>query len=275
MELRHEIRHGSLRDPRRALVPIFSAMGGMLLPVVIFSIFTFTQSESAGWGIPMSTDIAFALAVYALAGRGLPRQLRTFVMTVAVTDDSLTILMIALFFASSFNPLTMVSLAGVAAGLLLPGTRRLEKPVARVVAYAALPIFAFFSAGVNLTGVTAGSILGSSLGLGIVVAQLVGKPLGVLGTAWLVTKSKLGRLPEGVSWADLRSVGWLFAMCFTVSMLMIELAFPPEILQSVLYVAGANGPGVISTVSVLAATTIAGTIAAIAMRLRARKLGRA
>ena len=76
IELRHEIKHGSMRNPRQAVVPIFAAMGGMALPVIIYSLFNAGQPSEAGWGIPMSTDIAFALAIYAIVGRGLPKALR-------------------------------------------------------------------------------------------------------------------------------------------------------------------------------------------------------
>lgn len=271
IELRHEIKHGSMRKPRQAVVPIFAAMGGMALPVVIYSIFNAGQPSESGWGIPMSTDIAFALAIYAIAGRGLPKQLRTFVMTVAVADDSLTILMIAIFFASSFNVLSIVSLAGVVCGLFLPGAEKLGPKLAPVVAFGALPIFALFSAGVNLSGLTATAIAGSSITVGILVAQLVGKPLGVIGTAWLVTKSNLGTLTKGIEWADLRSVAWLFGMCFTVSLLMAQLAF------EVGHEGGAsvsNQNHSVSILSVFIATAISALISTVLMRRRASVLAK-
>ena len=87
IELRHEIQHGSLRSAKNAIVPIFAAIGGMTVPVLIYSAFNFGKSTEAGWGIPMSTDVAFALAVFAIAGSFLPKAIRTFVMTVAVVDD--------------------------------------------------------------------------------------------------------------------------------------------------------------------------------------------
>ena len=67
VELRHEIRHGSLAKPRQAIVPIFAAVGGMLVPVLIYSAINSGLPTSVGWGVPMSTDVAFALAVLALA----------------------------------------------------------------------------------------------------------------------------------------------------------------------------------------------------------------
>ena len=262
IELRHEIRHGSLRNPQQAIVPILAAIGGMLVPVILYSLINSGLPSAKGWGVPMSTDIAFALAIFAIAGRGLPKALRTYVMTVAVADDSLTILMIAVFFTSSFNILTVISLAGVVLGLFMPGGAKIAPRLLPVVAYAALPIFAFYSAGVSLGNFNV-SVFATPLAVGVIVAQLVGKPLGVLGTTWLVTKSRLGSLAHGLTWADLRSVAWLFAMCFTVSVLMVELNFPAE---------GAPESHSTSILSVFVATSIAGLISTLLLRRRAAKL---
>ena len=262
IELRHEIRHGSLRNPQQAIVPILAAIGGMLVPVILYSLINSGLPSAKGWGVPMSTDIAFALAIFAIAGRGLPKALRTYVMTVAVADDSLTILMIAVFFTSSFNILTVISLAGVVLGLFMPGGAKLAPKLVPLVSYAALPIFAFYSAGVSLGNFNV-SVFATPLAVGVIVAQLVGKPLGVLGTTWLVTKSRLGSLAHGLTWADLRSVAWLFAMCFTVSMLMVELNFPAK---------GATESHSTSILSVFVATSIAGLISTLLLRLRAAEL---
>lgn len=262
IELRHEIRHGSLRNPQQAIVPVIAAIGGMITPVLIFSIFNAGLPTAKGWGVPMSTDIAFALAVFAIAGRVLPKTLKTYVMTVAVADDSLTILMIAIFFASSFNVLTIVSLAGVVAGLFVPGANKLSVWLTPAVAFGALPIFAFFSAGVKFDSISLDAGL-TPLAIGIVAAQLIGKPLGVIGTTYLVTKSKLGKLPTGLSWADLRSVAWLFAMCFTVSMLMVELNFPKQSAAELHSVA---------VISVFVATSVAGLLSSLLLARRARRI---
>ena len=92
------------------------------------------------------------------------------------------------------------------------------------VNYVALPVFALFSAGVNIQGLGE-SFATSAITWGVIVAMVVGKPLGVLGTTWLVTKSGLGRLAAGIKWRDLLAIGSLFGMCFTVALLMSELSF--------------------------------------------------
>jgi NhaA family Na+:H+ antiporter len=224
IELRAEITHGSLAKPRQAIVPIFAAIGGMLVPVAIYSVINQGQPTAIGWGVPMSTDVAFALAVLAIAGKFLPAPVRVFLLTVAVVDDSLTILMIALFFSSTFHLLSVVSLAGVVIGLFLPRGERMVGWLTPAVNYVALPVFALFSAGVDIRGLGQ-SFSSSAITLGIIAAMVVGKPLGVLGTTWLVTKSGLGKLAAGIKWPDLLSIGSLFGMCFTVALLMSELSF--------------------------------------------------
>ena len=231
IELRHEIIHGSLRNPRQAVVPIFAAMGGLALPVVVYSLLNAGTPAAAGWGVPMSSDMAFALGVLAIAGRWLPKQIRTYVLTVAVVDDSTTILIIAIFYASSFHVLSLASLAGVIVGLLVPRLQTIQLGLEKTVAFVALPLFAFMSAGVDLANLPTGSEVPVMLVVGILVAMILGKPLGVIGTTWIVVKSGLGSLPQGVKWKDLVPALIVFGMCFTLAMVMTELSFgeQPEI----------------------------------------------
>jgi NhaA family Na+:H+ antiporter len=259
IELRHEIQHGSLRSAKNAIVPIFAAIGGMTVPVLIYSAFNFHLESEAGWGIAMSTDVAFALAVFAIAGSFLPRAIRTFVLTVAVVDDSLTILMIAIFYASSFHVLSLVSLSGVIIGIFLPKGQKLLPKLQPVVSFGALPIFALFSAGVNLSSLNLKDFSSSAITIGILVAMLIGKPLGVLGTTFLVTKSGLGKLSSEIKWADLIPAGFLFSMCFTVALLMSELSFGEREVEH----STAN-------LSVFIGSTLAAIFATVAISLRRR-----
>ena len=257
IELRHEIQHGSLRSAKNAIVPIFAAIGGMTVPVLIYSAFNIGKGTEAGWGIPMSTDVAFALAVFAIAGSFMPKALRLFVLTVAVVDDSLTILMIAIFYASSFHMLSLVSLSGVLIGIFLPKGEALLPKLQPVVAFVALPVFALFSAGVNLSTLNFADFRTSSITVGILVAMIIGKPLGVLGTTFLVTKSGLGKLSEQIKWADLLPTGLLFGMCFTVALLMSELSFGEQVVEH----STAN-------LSVFIGSTVAALLATIGLTIR-------
>jgi NhaA family Na+:H+ antiporter len=261
IELRHEITHGILSKPKQAVVPVFAAIGGMAVPVIIYSLVNAGEVSSRGWGVPMSTDIAFALGVLAIAGRWLPNQVRTYVMTVAVVDDSLTILMIAIFFASSFHVLSLASLAGVVVGLLMPANQKLQRTLAPAVAFVFLPLFALLSAGVDLSKLASATNASPLIIIGIVLAMVIGKPLGVLGTTWLVTKSKLGTLPQEVTWASLRRVGLLFGMCFTVAMLMSELSFGDS-----------EGEQSLANVSVLITSAVMAILATLALSIRSKHL---
>jgi len=107
-ELKHEIVKGSLADPREALVPIIAALSGMTLAATIFLVLNHGEPSATAWGIPISTDVAFALAVLALAGRGLPLELRSFLLTVAVVNDLGAISVIAIFYDQGFHLLEFI-----------------------------------------------------------------------------------------------------------------------------------------------------------------------
>ena len=102
IELKHELVHGSLKDRAQAMVPVAAALGGMVLPAAIFFAINMGKDSVVGWGIPMATDIAFALAILAVVGRQLPIELRAFLLTLAVVDDLGAIIVIAIFYSSKF-----------------------------------------------------------------------------------------------------------------------------------------------------------------------------
>ncbi|MFA4841088.1 MAG: Na+/H+ antiporter NhaA [Agrococcus sp.] len=130
VELKHEIVAGSLRDKRRAAVPVLAALGGMALPALLYVGIVLVAGDPGaltGWAIPAATDIAFALAVLAIFGRGLPVGLRTFLLTLAVVDDLLAIVVIAVFYTAGVQLLALVgSLAAVAVFAIAVRSRRLR-----------------------------------------------------------------------------------------------------------------------------------------------------
>lgn len=119
-ELKQELVHGELRHPRQAALPIVAAIGGVVVPAGIFLAVNATAEggTAAGWGIPMATDIAFALAVLAVVGRHLPAPLRTFLLTLATVDDLCAIVVIAFAYTSGVS---LPALIGAAAGLAVFG----------------------------------------------------------------------------------------------------------------------------------------------------------
>ena len=102
-ELKHEIVHGSLANTRQASVPIVAAVCGMIVAASIFLIFNHGVFAQKAWGIPISTDVAFALAILAIAGKALPLELRSFLLTVAVVNDLCAIIVIAIFYGHGFH----------------------------------------------------------------------------------------------------------------------------------------------------------------------------
>lgn len=99
MEIKREMVSGELRDPKAASLPIIAALGGMIVPSLIYTAFNFGGEGSSGWGIPMATDIAFAVGVVSLLGSRVPVQLKLFLLTLAVADDLGGIGVIAVFYS--------------------------------------------------------------------------------------------------------------------------------------------------------------------------------
>ncbi len=118
LELKREILVGELADPKHAILPIIAAIGGMLVPVLIYLSINPEGHALDGWGIPMATDIAFALGALALLGNRIPKNLLTFLVAVAIVDDLGAVTVIAVFYTESIN-ITALSTAGVMMMLLL------------------------------------------------------------------------------------------------------------------------------------------------------------
>lgn len=304
---------GSLRNPKEAAVPMIAAAGGVVVPALLYTVVILSTDPGAlhGWAIPAATDIAFALAVLAVFGRGLPRGIRTFLMTLAVVDDLIAIVIIAIFYTASINglflglalatvavfglvvrmrrvhwyfliPLALTAwallhasgvhatVAGVMLGMTVPAlamhgerhsrTDRFNHALHPLSSGVALPIFAFFAAGVTLVGGEgAGSVFGQGVVAAVIAGLVIGKPLGVLGTTWVVTRFTQMRLPDAIGLRDLAPVGFLTGIGFTVALLVAELSFPDGH-----HTAGAK-------IAVLAASLLAAILGAILLRWDARK----
>ncbi len=102
MEIKHEIVHGELADMRRAALPIFGALGGMIVPALLFAVLNRGQPGQHGWGVPMATDIAFSLGVLGMV-KGVPADLKIFLLSLAIADDIGAILVIAVFYSGSLD----------------------------------------------------------------------------------------------------------------------------------------------------------------------------
>ncbi len=310
LELKREFVAGDLRDPARAALPILAALGGVVVPAIIYVLVNFGTGGGAlkGWAIPTATDIAFALAILAIISTHLPTGLRTFLLTLAVVDDLVAVTIIAVFYtdnlrllplAGAMVPLGLFALAvqrrmrswwlllplaavtwvlvhesgihatvaGVLLGFTVPVIRsaaaggpqagpglaeHFEHRLRPLSAGVAVPVFAFFAAGVEirgLDGLTAS--LRDPIALGIIAGLVVGKPIGILGTAWLTARLTHASLDEKVTWLDVLGVSLLGGIGFTVSLLIGDLAFDAEYTAvKVGILAGSLGAGLLAAVLV-------------------------
>ena len=276
LELKREFVAGDLRDPRRAMLPIVAAVGGMVVPALIYFAVNAGGPGASGWAIPTATDIAFALAVLAVVNSHLPHALRAFLLTLAVVDDLLAITVIAIFYTADFAPLPLLAaliplalftglvqarktwwwaliplaaapwmlvhssgvhatVAGELHGFAVPVVRRagtgpglaehfehLWRPVS---AGFAVPVFAFFAAGVSLRGADLGAIFTDPVVIGIVGGLVLGKTIGILGSTYLLARFTRAELDKNITWSDLLGLAMLAGVGFTVSLLIGELAF--------------------------------------------------
>ena len=120
LEIKYEMTVGELTNIRQAALPIIAACGGVLAPIVIYSIFNATNPETShGWGVPTATDIAFALGIMALLGNRVPNGVRVFLSTLAVADDIIAILVIAIFYGQSPSLMWLAIAAAILVVLVL------------------------------------------------------------------------------------------------------------------------------------------------------------
>ena len=128
LEIKRELLHGELSSFRKAALPFVAAVGGMAVPALIYFLFNRSGESAAGWGVPMATDIAFALGVLALLGRRVPAELRVFLLGLAVVDDLGVIAVIATFYTDTIHWANLglgLALFVVTAGCIRMGIRSL------------------------------------------------------------------------------------------------------------------------------------------------------
>ena len=113
LEIKRELVDGELRTWRRAALPVVAAAGGMAVPALIYAAGNAGGPGAAGWGVPMATDIAFALGVLALLGSRVPAALKVFLLTLAVVDDLGSIAVVALFYSRGVDPWALALAAGL------------------------------------------------------------------------------------------------------------------------------------------------------------------
>jgi len=118
LEIKRELVHGDLRDRRAAALPAVAAAGGMVVPALFYLLVAGASDGARGWGIPMATDIAFAVGVVALLGPRVPASLKLFLLTLAIVDDIGAIVVIAVFYASDVQPEFLLTAVGLIVAML-------------------------------------------------------------------------------------------------------------------------------------------------------------
>jgi NhaA family Na+:H+ antiporter len=318
LEIKRELMVGELSSLRQALFPIAAAIGGMLVPAGVYLLINGGQVGESGWGVPMATDIAFALGILALMGKRAPFALKVFLTAVAIVDDIGAVLVIALFYTDKIvwgslgvaavvfglllilgrfqvrKPLPYALLgivlwaaflksgihatvAGVLLAMTIPATTKIDRkgflerarelldrfedegirnggsfttkkqrallqgvedltqdveaPLQRLehtlhpwVAYIIMPIFALANAGVVIQSGFATELI-SPVSIGIILGLVLGKQLGIMGMAWLVTKAGLSKKIKGVTWKQIYGASLLAGIGFTMSLFISNLAF--------------------------------------------------
>jgi NhaA family Na+:H+ antiporter len=276
LEIKRETLSGQLSSFSQMLLPVVCAIGGVAVPALLFWMVNGADATAMrGWAVPTATDIAFALGVLALLGPRVPLGMKLLLSTIAVVDDLVAILIIAIFYTSDLSVQWLAwagvsvglmlllnwrgvtglavylilglatwyfvlqsgvhaTLAGVITGLMIPLRNRnapeaaspletLEHALHPWVAFAILPLFAFANAGLSLQGLQLGALL-EPVPLGVALGLLLGKPIGIIGTA-LLTRAFGVRLPEGMGFAALLGLGVLCGIGFTMSLFIGDLAY--------------------------------------------------
>ena len=119
LEIKRELIEGELSSFKKAALPIFAALGGVIAPAIIYFLFNKNTETAAGWGIPMATDIAFAIAIITMLGKKVPASLKIFLAALAIVDDLMAILVIAIFYSSDLDYTYLLYAGGIFAVLMV------------------------------------------------------------------------------------------------------------------------------------------------------------
>lgn len=272
LEIKREFLYGELKTRSAMVLPVCGALGGMLVPALFYSLLNFGSPTAGGWGIPMATDIAFALGIMTIAARSAPPGLVVFLTALAIVDDLGAIVVIALFYSTELAWLALFSglaalagafllnrlkirffpaylalgliawyfflqagihptIAGVILGFSIPAEgnckvsmlHRWEKRLGPWSAYLIMPVFALSNAGVEIS--LSALDFSSPLPWGIMAGLVLGKPVGIFGSVFLLHKLAHIDIPGKASPRELAATGMLGGIGFTMSIFIASIAF--------------------------------------------------
>jgi NhaA family Na+:H+ antiporter len=150
LEIKRELLVGELASLRRAALPIVAAVGGMLVPAAVYAAFNAGGEGAAGWGVPVATDIAFALGVMALLGRRVPLGLKVFLTALAIVDDIGAVLVIAVFYTAEVSGQALMAAGFFFVGMIVLNVLGVRRPIVYLVA-GILLWMAVFASGIHAT----------------------------------------------------------------------------------------------------------------------------
>lgn len=163
LEIKREISYGELSSPQKALLPVIAAFGGVIAPAAIYAIINHGTAASSGWGIPTATDIAFAVCILTVLGSKVPVSLKVFLTALAIADDLIAILVVAIFYGGSINlVLLAISFAVIALTLLLRRTGEKRIFPYLVCAFAVWVLFYYSGIHATMSGVVMAFLIPSS-----------------------------------------------------------------------------------------------------------------
>lgn len=361
LEIRREMSDGELSTPKKAILPIVAALGGMLAPALIYTLFNGGTIVANGWGIPTATDIAFAIGIMSLLGDRVPISLKVFLTALAVADDLGAIIVIALFYGETPNMLLLgiavlimvgiyfmrrmgefrimaylvpafvvwvlfyysgvhATLSGVVMAMLIPTkprysrsyylhkadvienrikdadmiedeheaeesrmyymrrmtqisngaqgmSHRMEHLLMPYVNFIIMPIFALVNAGVHIPSAEYFNIFEyspelGSIGMGIFLGLVVGKPLGISLFSYIAVKLGVAERPAGATWKMLIAVACLGGIGFTMSIFVDNLAFDKATHQEFIDM---------GKIAILMASTVAALLGSLFIALEAKR----
>jgi NhaA family Na+:H+ antiporter len=211
-----EIREG-LDKPKQAILPTLCALGGMLVPAIIFR--TLVTGSSA-WAVAMPTDVALAIGALSLLGKRVNPAVRLFLLTLAVADDFFSLVIIGIFFRHDLHLESAVYTLGAAAiGFALPKRAVIIKFLSPIATFLIIPIYIF----INLLSKLDFSVSTEKIAVAVVVARVVGKVIGISLVALIATKFTRLQLPQSLDLKEIVGVGLLAGMGLTVSIVIAEI----------------------------------------------------
>jgi NhaA family Na+:H+ antiporter len=216
-----EIREG-LQRPKDAILPAISALGGMLLPALIF---TLLVPGSPAWAVSMPTDVALAIGALSFLGKRVNPAVRLFLLTLAVADDFFSLIVIGIFFSDDLHLASAIYTLGAATiGFVLPFRHRLIAVLSPIATFLVIPVYIF----INLLTQLDFSVSTEKISTSVVIARVVGKVLGITLFTYLATRFTKLVLPPALEIKEVVGIGFLAGMGLTVSIVIAEITLQTE-----------------------------------------------